>query len=184
MHRIELTNFDRTYTLCQPAQVKSIDANSPASEIVTCFTKTRPRMLEKDISVDDAKYMMLKEHVKLKIVIDKNEQMIGAVTFADLTDEKSIILMHDREKRSDILVEDVMTPSANLKAISREELEHCSIKDVIHLLKDEHLNYIFLVNSEKKQVLGIISASDIARKLKIPLVIDSGITFHSIFKSS
>lgn len=183
MHDIKLTKITDSYTLCRPEKNKKLDVDSAVTEVVTSFRDFEPLMLESGVTISQAQKIMQKAHVKLKIVIDKNERMIGAISFADLIGEKALLAVKSYGCRDNVLVSYLMTPLVGLKAICSAELNLSSIKDILHLLKDEHIQHVFIVDKEAEQITGVISASDITRKLRIPLKIDDSPTFHSIFNT-
>ena len=64
---ISLNGVKSISSLCS-SEARDITSNT--SYIVTDFTHKRPQLIEKDVSVDEALYMMKMGHVRSKIVID------------------------------------------------------------------------------------------------------------------
>ena len=113
--------------------------------------------------------MMKVAHVKLKLVIDKDGQLIGLVTYNDLIGERPMVIeTRHRINRNEIDVSDVMTSLSEIVAISIQSLNE-SIRNLIELMKAERTRYILVLNESEEKITGIISSSDIIRKLKLPL---------------
>jgi len=182
MHNIRLVNINETFDLRHPENKQCLDCSSSALKVMTSFLDKEPLVISDATCIDNAQKLMMREHVKLKIVTDQNKKMIGAVTLTDLIGEKSLVMTKENGGRNEVMVSDVMTPMNELKAIPINEIQVSTVRDVVRVLKDSHIQHIFIADPENEKVVGLISASDITRKLSIPIKIDDGPTFHSIFK--
>lgn len=56
-------------TIDRPQHSTHIDLDSPASEVLTDFSKQIPLMLEQSTTIDEAQALMKKAHVKFKLAI-------------------------------------------------------------------------------------------------------------------
>ncbi|GGO86742.1 hypothetical protein GCM10011348_38290 [Marinobacterium nitratireducens] len=149
-----------------------LDLDSPASSIVTLFDQTRPLALELDVGIDDALLMMKKAHVRSVIVMDDKEQFKGIISVSDLESRKVLTIAQQLgQRRDELSIADVMIPRSKLSGLSLKQVEGSRIGDVLKTLQDVGSQHMLVVNPEEQLICGIISASDIARKLHIPVAI-------------
>jgi CBS domain containing-hemolysin-like protein len=71
----------------------------------------------------------------------------------------------------ELTVGDVMTPKNSLHAIDIKQFSHASIGDLIETMKTFGEQHVLVVDSQQDCIRGIVSSSDIARCLHIPLLI-------------
>ena len=164
----------RDYTrLSKPDALSGVlTLDSPASSIVTRFEFTRPLALELDVGINEALLMMKKSHVRSVIVMDSTEQFRGIISVSDLESRKVLSIAQGLgQRRDELCIADVMTPSAKLAGLSLQQVDGCCIGDVLKTLQDVGSQHMLVVNPEDQHICGIISASDIARKLHIPVAI-------------
>ncbi len=184
MSKITVTKIDDKYVLHKLTCDLGFDLDSKALCIFTDFKETLPRVIEGSTSLLEVKNLMIREHVKLKLVIDREEEMVGAISYRDIGSERAILAARENNGIENVEAADVMTPLKDLLAISYSQLAQSSIKDVVHVLQNESTQHAFVVDEKNKEIIGIVSASDIARKLCLPISIEDTPTFHSIFNLS
>ncbi|ANG64281.1 CBS domain-containing protein [Marinobacterium aestuarii] len=163
---LSLSDYSRLST----PEGETLSLDSPASSIMTSFELTRPLALELDVGINDALLMMKKAHVRSVIVMDGSEKFRGIISLMDLESRKVLSIAQSQGLRRDELsIADVMTPSAKLAGLSIQQISNCCIGDVLKTLQDVGSQHMLVVRPEDQQICGIISASDIARKLHIPV---------------
>ena len=79
LHTYTLASIDH---LVSPEEFQSPDLHSPAMSICTDFRNVRPLVLEADTSIDDAEHFMRAAHVKFKLVVDHNMELVGTIRSA------------------------------------------------------------------------------------------------------
>jgi len=84
----------------------------------------------------------------------------------------------------EILTRDLMTSEQQIMALSLAELEQANINDVIRALRESGQQHCLVVDRSGQQIRGLISASDVARRLHIPIHIERIPTFTDIFSSA
>ncbi len=162
----------RDYTRLTSPCHESLSLESPASSIVTRFESTRPLALELDVGINEALLMMKKAHVRSVIVMDGAEKFRGIISVSDLESRKVLSIAQSLgQRRDDLSIGDVMTPSSRLAGLSTQQLDGSCIGDILKTLQDVGSQHMLVVRPEGQQICGIISASDIARKLHIPVAI-------------
>jgi CBS domain containing-hemolysin-like protein len=161
-------------TIERPTDNEHLNLNSPAYEVFTDFNQHIPLMLEQSTSVNDAIALMKRTHVKLKLVIDSRESFRGVISLADLL---SVRVMRAAQEtglsRNDLTVAQVMTRREALHAINVNDLASSRIGDLLATMKNFGDQHVLVVDPGKGSIRGMISASDIARRLHIPVSINA-----------
>lgn len=182
MKKLNLLPIENIDNIVKPDDFEMLTLQSPATMIFTDFTRHDPSVIDANTKAVDALHLMLKAHVHLKIVIEKNI-FVGIITSNDVSEQQ---IMHETSlgnSRDEILVSDLMLPRSQLKAFDISELEKATINDVIHALKQNGLRHCLVMDTNNHHIRGIISSSDIARKLHIPIEISDHVTFAKIFEA-
>ncbi|MBY4677504.1 CBS domain-containing protein [Marinobacterium arenosum] len=174
---LKTVSLDEFSAIMRPQQLEEYTLDTPAMSVVTDFRKTQPLMMEQDVSLDEAIHMMRKVHVRSVLVIDAEEQFRGLLTVADLESRKALsVATSSGLNRSDLTIKDVMTPRERLRGVPLSDVEHGHIGDLLKTLQHEGSQHMLVVDADSRQLRGVISASDIARRLKISVDISQRAT--------
>lgn len=149
---------------------------SAATALITNFKQKRPAMLEQDLSIDDALRFMRKSHVRSVIVIDAAENFTGLVTSADLESRK-VLARADKMglQRTELTIRDLMTTKDKLFGIRLHDVENARVGDMLRTLQDLGKPHVLLTD-DQGEIAGLVSASDVARKLHIDVNITEKVT--------
>jgi CBS domain containing-hemolysin-like protein len=167
--------------LITPEENYDLTLDSPALDIFTDFKKTEPLVIEQTLDLVSAEDLMKKTHVKLKLVLDHGN-FVGTLAYGDLIGEKAMSRAN-HVRRSEILVSEVMTPRSCLRAIEFADVKRAKIRDIVETLQNEGKQHFLVVDGDEHYIRGIFSASDIARRLHVPISIDRVSTFIDIYKA-
>ena len=167
--------------LITPDENFELTLNSSALDIFTDFKKTAPLVIDQSIDIVTAEDLMKKTHVKLKLVLNDGD-FVGTLAYEDLINE-STIAQATHMRRADIHVGEVMMPRSHLKAIEFNDVKQAKIRDIVETLKNEGRQHFLVIENAVHHIRGIFSASDIARRLHIPIRIDKTSTFIDIYKA-
>lgn len=159
--------------VARPSQYSELTLDSPAIKVVTDFSEVQPLTMELNVTVDDAREMMRKVHVRSVLVVDSNQNFKGLVTIADL-ESRAVMSVATTAgvSRSEVTIRDVMTGRSRLRAIPFSQIASANIGDVLETLKNEGAPHILVVDSQNQTIRGVISSSDIARKLNVSVDIN------------
>ena len=153
--------------IIQPDQTVNFSLDTPALALLTDFLHVQPFVMELNVPVNEARDMMKKVHVRSVLVVDSNNKFRGLLTIADLESRAAMSIATTSGVRlMDVTIREVMTPRDRLKAIPMTQLEAAKIGDVLQTLKNEGTPHILVVDAHNS-IRGVISSSDIARKLNI-----------------
>lgn len=183
MKKINLMSLDNVEHLVQPEDFHEITIDSPALTIFTDFKQHLPLVIDADTPAMQADYMMKKAHVRLQLVVDENNELIGTISLQELSGQHIQILQNQGLDRKDINVRDLMIPRSQQKVVNYQQLVNATIGDVLDALQKNGTLHCLVVDKDEHQIRGIISASDIARRLHIPVEIATPTTFVDIFKA-
>jgi CBS domain-containing protein len=141
-------------------------------------------LLEQGTSLEEARALMRRAHVKLALIIRRDERFCGIVTASDLASIKVMRAAESARLRSaELTVEDVMTPRARLHAVDSVTLKSATVGDVLETMKRFGDQHMLVVDSRTREICGLISASDIARCLHIPLnITEKANSFSDIYR--
>ena len=180
MKHLQLFRANDANHLAHPAAIGALSTRDSALEVFTDFHTSPALIVNASLSVLQAESMMKTAHVRLKIVVDKGERVVGVVSLDDLSSQEVIKRISQGFNRSELKVADFMRPLSALRAFSWSELQDASIQDVIDSLEHSGQQHCLVVDRKEQEIRGIISASDIARKLKLPIDIHSESNFARI----
>ena len=183
--RLPTTSLANVHNILCPARNKSIDLHSPALEVFTDFNTTWPLMIEQGTGIEAAREAMKRTHVRLHLVIDQDEHFKGIITLSDLL---SVKVMRARVRTGlgvdDLGVVDVMTRREALHAIEYKLFCNARVGDILATMETYGHQHALVVDSEHDQVRGIVSSSDIARALHVPVNINERATsFSDIYQA-
>ncbi len=144
--------------------------DSPAISVMTDFKLVRPVTTRTDVSVDRALEGMKKAQVRLLLVIDRNEHVVGVITANDIMGEKPIRLTRDTGvPRAEMQVEMLMTPQQKITALNMMSVRDSQVGHIVSTLKALERQHILVVDidneSSRQQIRGLFSMSQISRQL-------------------
>ncbi len=176
-HTLKTLPLDSLERISNPEIRDVFTPDTPALRVVTDFRHTEPVQLSQEMDLDEAMTLLRKMHVRSGLVINESGVFKGLVTVADLVSRQVLSIATSQGlKRSDLTVRDLMIPKHKLSGVSLQALSHSSIGDLLKTLKQGGSQYMLVLDAEAETICGIISASDIARKLKIPVDISQRAT--------
>ncbi|WP_020210049.1 CBS domain-containing protein [Gilvimarinus chinensis] len=173
-HKLTLTNI----------QTPELTPTSPANKVFIDFDSRQPMVIDQTVSVDDAAYLMRITHSKIKLVVGRNNQLLGIVSVRDIESVKVLAAASAMGvARADLTVKDIMTPTVRLQGIYRKVMERARISDLVEVLEFEGASYL-LVLEDNEEICGLISADEIAHRLDRYLDIEPvAHSFNDVFSA-
>lgn len=151
-----------------------IKLDDPAAAVMTDLKKVSAVTIAEKAPIDAANARMKHRGVRLLLVVDDADTVVGLITSTDTHGAKPIqhIQKHGGTYR-DILVQDIMTTQDKLEVICMDDINRTRVGNIVATLKQAGRSHALVVDrhdKENKQVIrGIISASQIARQLDIDI---------------
>ena len=166
-----------------PGILQTVDAHSPALNVLTDFREHKPLVVSHNVRAVDVEASMRRQHVRLKLVVDDHEDFLGIVSLDDLNEEEILKKVAYGFDRFELLVTDFMRPRHSVKSLNYAELESARISDLIEALKSAGQQHCLVLDRQKQCVRGLVSASDVARKMKLPVDLTSSVSFSRVYRA-
>lgn len=172
-HELKTVSLEHYNRLAGTEGADSVGLESAAETVMTDFRRVHPLTMSLNESVNDATLAMRKVHVRSVIVTDSSEHFRGILTVIDLESRKVLSQATSLGlKREDLSIKDVMVPREKLRGVPLTVLQQGTIGDLLKTLRHEGSQHMLVVNPDDEEICGIISASEIARQLKVPVEIN------------
>ena len=152
-------------------QAARVGAESPALQVMTDLARTTPAAIRPQAPLAGANQFMITRGVRLLLVVDDLETVLGVITATDLFGERPMLVATGRGlRRDELTVADVMTPAAQVEVISFADVEGARVGHVLETLRRAGRQHALVVESGPRTVVrGIFSLSQIARQLGVAL---------------
>jgi len=184
MKKLTLYSVQQVDELVHPQDFQPNSLLSSAMDFFTDFRTTEPLVIDSSVPAPEARNMMLRTHVRLKLVVDDADHFVGVISAQDLIEQNIITRAAGSGiRREEVRVSDLMTRKKDLLALNIHEVEASSIGDVIGFLKDNYQQHCLVIDEDTHQIRGIFSASDISRKLRLAVNIQDQSSFSKVFSA-
>lgn len=153
--------------------MERVTADSPALQAMTDLSVVPTATTAPGALLEQANAAMIQHGVRLLVVTDDTDRIVGLITSTDLLGEKPVLVAKEKGvKRGDLTVADVMVCVENIDILPFEEVRKACVGDVVETLKSAGRAHALVVaeGRDGRNLLGgIFSATQIARQLGLPL---------------
>ena len=150
----------------QPPAAK-VTIESPALEVMTDLARTTPATIRRQAPLAGANQFMITRGVRLLLVVDEEEKVLGLVTATDILGERPMLAATGRGlRRDELTVADIMIPAERVEVIALADLAGARVGHVLETLRRAGRQHALVVEGER-MVRGIFSLSQIARQLGV-----------------
>ncbi len=174
----------------------SVTMEDPALNVMTDLKRVKVFTISPERTIDDALQKMIHAEVRLLIVTNPSDILLGVISAYDIMGERPVWASTTLGiSRSAIQVEQIMTPRDQIEALRMLDVEDARVGDIVvtlrgtgrqhaivvdrdsadkEILRDiGHEHAVVLRHSTGKEILrGIFSLAQIARQLGIPIESD------------
>lgn len=155
---------------CQPSTFRLVYADSPAICVMTDLKQVSVATIGPDATLQQATQTMISRGVRLLLVIDADETVLGLITARDTQGEKPIKLIQERGgKFNDLQVRDLMCPRERMDLLDASDVLRAKVSDIIETLKRSTRQHALVGERDlatgQVRVCGIFSATQIGRQL-------------------
>ncbi len=165
-----------TYRLQSQTSELRVQANSPATDVMTDLRRVAAVTTGTGASIDEAHQAMIRHAVRALFVVDEAGVIQGIVTANDILGERPIQIAQDRGMRHvEVLVSEVMTPADLLEAMDFQDVLQVRVGDIVETLKRSGRQHALVIESGSadatsatRTVRGIFSLTQITRHLGLP----------------
>jgi len=158
-----------------------VGAESPAAQVMTDLARVAPATIRPQAPLAGANQFMITRGVRLLLVTDEHESVLGVLTASDILSEKPMRAAIDRGlRRDELTVADVMTPAEQVEVIAYADVEGARVGHVLETLRRGGRQHALVVDfdqipsgrpltppAQRTMVRGIFSISQIARQLGV-----------------
>ena len=155
---------------CQPSTFRIVYADSPAICVMTDFKQVSVATVGPDATLQQATQTMISRGVRLLLVVNEEETVLGLITARDTQGEKPIKLIQERGgKFADLLVSDVMCPRERMDLLNAADVLCAKVADIVATLKHSSRQHAVVgerdLGTGQVRICGIFSATQIGRQL-------------------
>jgi hypothetical protein len=163
------------------AHAVKVSTESPALEVMTDLARATPATIRPQAPLAGANQFMITRGVRLLLVVDDHENVLGVITASDILGERPMLVATERGMRRDELtVADIMIPAAQVEVIALSALAGARVGHVLETLRRAGRQHALVVDFDeipsgrpltppgrRAMVRGIFSLSQIARQLGV-----------------
>jgi CBS-domain-containing membrane protein len=146
-----------------------VKLNDPAASVMTDFAVVTAYTIFPLETIEAARAKMIHRGVRMLLVVEDQNHILGLITSSDLTSEKPMQIVQTQGVRhADVMVKDIMTPREKLEVLSMDELNKARVGDIVATLSTHGRQHALVVDStpDRSQILrGMFSVSQISRQL-------------------
>jgi CBS domain containing-hemolysin-like protein len=173
MKNLTIYSVDEIDHLVCPDEFDDVTRESPASTILTDFKRHRPHVVEAHLSAVEAADQMLQENINLKLVVDGKGELIGLVSYEELSDQNILLTqVASGIARDEVLVADLMRSRNSIRAINYDDFERASVADIIDTLQKHGQQYYIVIDRNQHHIRGVVSSTEISRRLHSPIYVE------------
>jgi predicted transcriptional regulator len=157
----------------RPAGSADITLDDAAFSMMTDFSHTRPFATTANASIEEINTKMIACGVRLLFVAERDEVLLGLVTYNDIFGEKPLQYIKEHGgKREEITALDIMTPMSRLESLQLSDIRRAQVGDIVETMKTSGRQHI-LVSEEQpdgsQTISGMFSSTQIEQQLKIKI---------------
>lgn len=155
------------------ARSVDISLEDPASSMMTDFNHIRPFATTADASIEQINNKMIACGVRLLFVAERDEVLLGLVTYNDIFGEKPLQYIQEHGgKREEITALDIMTPMSRLESLELSDILRSRVGDIIETMKTSGRQHVLVTEDQldgRQMINGMFSSTQIEKRLKIQI---------------
>jgi CBS domain-containing protein len=158
-----------------------VTPEAPAVQVMTDLARVSPATIRPQAPLAGANQFMITRGVRLLLVVDEEENVLGVITASDLLSERPMRVAIDRGlRRDELTVGDIMIPAAQVEVVDYAEVAAARVGHVFETLRRAGRQHALVVDFDEQaarrpfepatrrpMVRGIFSLSQIARQLGV-----------------
>jgi CBS-domain-containing membrane protein len=158
-----------TFSEPAPGRTPRVSLDAPALDVMTDLKQVTAITIDPEAAIEHAMRVMVRRNVRLLLVVNVDNEILGLITATDLLGEKPVQYMHEHGgSRADIQVRDLMTPHERLEVIEFEAVRTAKVGHVLATLRHSGRQHALVLDAEERdrpRVRGIFSTSQLSRQL-------------------
>lgn len=168
---VPTTPLQKGATFHKPRQVmpEHVSNDDPAIQVMTDFQIVTAYTIFPLETIEDARAKMIHRGVRMLLVVDDMNHILGLITATDLTGEKPMqVVQNQGIRHSDVMVKDIMTPRERLEVLCMDDVQKACVGDIAATLTAHGRQHALVVDraGDRSQMLrGMFSVSQIGKQL-------------------
>ena len=164
-------SFKTGTTFLRPMQVlpERVTLEDPAVNVMTDLKSVSVVNVRAMTLMDNANATMIRYGVRLLLVLDDTDKVVGLLTATDILGENPMRFLHNvGGTHADITVGDIMTPQHELEVLKLQDVLSAKVGHVVATLKQagrQHAMAVEEYTDGNQAVCGLFSATQISRQL-------------------
>lgn len=176
-----------TISVNQVVDNNELSLDSPALNAMTDLKKVRAVTVNPNNSIEFAKELMKYAGIRMLLVTDDKNHLLGLVTYRDFIGEKVInIIASEKISREQIQVGQVMTSLGDLNPFIFSDIENSTIKEVISILREAGRQHAIVIektdSNDEYFIRGLFSVTQIGRQLGMDISSDDHVQSFAEFE--
>lgn len=143
--------------------------DNSALDAMTDLKRVRAVTVAPATPIDTALQKMIHTEVRLLLVTEVNDIILGLITARDIMEEKPVnYAAKARVSHDAILVEHIMTPADQIQVLQMADVMRASVGDIVLTLQDANRQHALVVEPRENGaeiVRGIFSTTQIGKQL-------------------
>jgi CBS domain-containing protein len=145
-----------------------VHASDPAIRVMTDFLQETPLTIEPGMTIDAALDKMKAAGVRLLLVPDREDNIVGVITACDIQGERPVQLSQDlRIPHTSIHVDMLMTPLDQVTAMDMITVRNARVGHIVNTLRKHECKYTLVVETDRDSgdqiIRGLFSIAHIGR---------------------
>ena len=155
----------------RPMSIVTLD--SPALEVMTDLEKEKAVTIGPTASIDTANRLMMASGVRLLLVTEPIDRVVGLITATDILGEKLVQVVGQTSARtySEVVVQNIMSPAEEIEVLALDAVRTARVGDVVTTLREAGRLHALVVahsgSAATPVIRGIFSATQIGKQLGI-----------------
>ncbi|MGD9661605.1 MAG: CBS domain-containing protein [Porticoccaceae bacterium] len=174
-------NLGAGFELADLQSRPDITVNSPATDILLDFRIHPALTVPAKMQLKEAQHALANSHSSLLLVVDDKGHFCGVVMECSLSEQAIMQQVSAGRRRSDMQVKDLMVPRNLILAVDYSEFCRSTAGKLVALLKTEAVPYMMVVNTNSREIVGVITAAELAKIFNMDLTIEHHPSFIEIF---
>lgn len=159
-----------THFIRPPELPRIIHLDDPAREVMTDFHHIHPVTVDPDTPIDAALERMKAAGVRLLLVTDEAEQIVGMITSNDIQGEKPVELVQEqRIRRHQITVAMIMVTPPGVDVLDLAQVTKLQVGHIVATLEKLQHQHLLVVETDpethQQRICGLFSMSQITKQL-------------------
>jgi predicted transcriptional regulator len=135
-----------------------VTADSPATDVMTDFTKVAAITMGPCATLLAAEQRMIASSVRMLLVTDQSNAILGLITATDLNGDRPVKYLQEvGGKREDIFLRDIMTPVDKLEVLHMVDVENAKVGNIVQTMKRmgrQHALVVDLDANKQQKIRG------------------------------